>query len=58
MEFAAWQYYLESSVEHLQQGSFARLHVGRKNQKKFLATKGVKIQEFFWMKKPNVNHGL
>jgi hypothetical protein len=27
-------------------------------KKKFLATKGIKIQEFFWMKKPNVNHGL
>jgi hypothetical protein len=24
----------------------------------FLATKGIKIQEIFWMKKPNVNHGL
>jgi hypothetical protein len=27
-------------------------------QKKFLATNGIKIQEFFRMKKPNVNHGL
>jgi hypothetical protein len=27
-------------------------------QKIFLATKSIKIQEFFWMKKPNVNHGL
>jgi hypothetical protein len=27
-------------------------------QKNFLATKGIKFQEFFWMKKPNVNHGL
>jgi hypothetical protein len=27
-------------------------------QKNFFATKRTKIQEFFWMKKPNVNHGL
>jgi hypothetical protein len=27
-------------------------------KKDYLSTKGVKIQEFFWMKKPNVNHGL
>jgi hypothetical protein len=26
-------------------------------QKKFLDTKGIKIQEIFWMKMPNVNHG-
>jgi hypothetical protein len=27
-------------------------------KKNFLATKGIKIQEIFWMKKPNINHGL
>jgi hypothetical protein len=27
-------------------------------KKSFLATKDIKIQEFFWMKKKNVNHGL
>jgi hypothetical protein len=27
-------------------------------KKESLATKDVKIQEFFWMKKSNVNHGL
>jgi hypothetical protein len=34
------------------------LHAVRKHQKNFLATKSIKIQEFFWMKKPNVNYGL
>jgi hypothetical protein len=24
----------------------------------FLATKSIKVQETFWMKKPNVSHGL
>jgi hypothetical protein len=27
-------------------------------KKKFLATKGIKIQEKIWMKKSHVNHGL
>jgi hypothetical protein len=27
-------------------------------QKKFLATKGMKIEEKIWMKMPNINHGL
>jgi hypothetical protein len=40
------------------QGSFFRLHVARKHQKYFLTKKGIKIQEIFWMKKPNVNHEL
>jgi hypothetical protein len=37
---------------------FFRLHAARKHQKNFFTTKSIKIQEFFWMKKLNVNHGL
>jgi hypothetical protein len=32
------------------QGSFFRLHGAKKHPKKSLATKDIKIQEFFWMK--------
>jgi hypothetical protein len=34
------------------------VHATRKHQKNLLATKSIKIQKTFWMKKPNVNHGL
>jgi hypothetical protein len=30
----------------------------KSTKKILLVTKGIRIQEFFWMKKPNVNHGL
>jgi hypothetical protein len=43
---------------HQGQGSFFRLHVARKHQKKVSCYKSIKIQDFFWMKKPNINHGL
>jgi hypothetical protein len=35
-----------------------RLLKARKHPKKFLTTKGIKIQEKIWMKKSNINHGL
>jgi hypothetical protein len=46
-------------VEALASRFFFKLLKARKSKKiNFLATKGIKIQDFFWMKKPNVNHGL
>jgi hypothetical protein len=40
------------------QGFFLGCMQLESTRKSFLATKGIKIQDFFWMKKPNVNHEL
>ena len=37
---------------------FFKLLKARKHPKKFLAIKGMKIQEKIWMKMQNVTHGL
>jgi hypothetical protein len=42
----------------VEQGKLFFRHLNsKKAPKKIFITKGMKIQEFFWMKKPNVNHG-
>jgi hypothetical protein len=43
---------------HIGPGFFLGCMQPKSTKKIFLATKGIKIQEFFWMKKPNINHRL